>query len=66
MFQGIEQILMDSGSRSALGFLGEPLFPSGFYLQQTGALLPVNTVPEGFRTKGLGCFAKLPQRLNKS
>lgn len=66
MCQSIEQIFMDSGSRSVLGFLGEPLSISGFYLQQTGTLLPMNTVPEGFQTKGFDYFPKLPQRLNKN
>lgn len=66
MCQGIRQILTDSGSRSALGFLGEPLSFSAFCLQQTAALLPTNAVPEGVQTKGSGYFEKLPQRLSKS
>lgn len=63
--QGAEQILRDSGSRSSLGFLGEPLSLIGFCLQQAGSMPPANTVLEGFQTKASGCFAKLPQRLSK-
>lgn len=39
---------------------------AGFCLQQVGVLPPANTVPKRFQTKGLGCFAKLLQRLNQS
>lgn len=45
---------------------GRRASPAGFCFQRIGVPPPANTMPKRFQTKGLGCFAKLPQRLNQS